>query len=115
MAQRHAGLDDEPVLLDRLAVAKLLYVKPRSIKEYVKRGVLHPLRVPGGRKVLFPPGRAGRPRTRSAATAPLRRQQRTMAGHEERIDRHLRTGGIRSPQNRSATGYPAKIPSRRRV
>jgi hypothetical protein len=53
MAQRHAGLDDEPVLLDRLAVAKLLYVKPRSIKEYVKRGVLHPLRVPGGRKVLF--------------------------------------------------------------
>jgi len=53
MAQRHAGLDDEPVLLDRLAVAKLLYVKPRSIKEYVKRGVLHPLRVSGGRKVLF--------------------------------------------------------------
>jgi hypothetical protein len=53
MVQRHAGLDDEPVLLDRLAVAKLLYVKPRSIKEYVKRGVLQPLRVPGGRKVLF--------------------------------------------------------------
>jgi hypothetical protein len=44
---------DEPVLLDRLAVARLLYVKPRSIKEYVKRGVLKPLRVPGARKVLF--------------------------------------------------------------
>ena len=53
MAQHHPGLDDEPVLLDRLAVARLLYVKPRSIKEYVKRGVLHPLRVPGARKVLF--------------------------------------------------------------
>jgi hypothetical protein len=41
---------DEPVLLDRIGVAKLLYVKPRSIKEYIKRGVLQPLRVPGGRK-----------------------------------------------------------------
>ena len=44
---------DEPVLLDRIGVAKLLYVRPRSIKEYIKRGVLHPLRVPGGRKLLF--------------------------------------------------------------
>jgi hypothetical protein len=53
MAQPPERLEDEPVLLDRLAVARLLYVKPRSIKEYVKRGVLHPLRVPGARKVLF--------------------------------------------------------------
>jgi hypothetical protein len=71
MAQHHAGLEDEPVLLDRLAVAKLLYVKPRSIKEYVKRGVLHPLRVPGGRKVLFD-RRAVLAVLESAAPPPLR-------------------------------------------
>ena len=54
MAQRHhADLDNEPVLLDRLAVARLLYIKPRSVKEYIKRGVLQPLRVPGGHKILF--------------------------------------------------------------
>jgi hypothetical protein len=44
---------DEPVLLDRIGVAKFLYVKPRSIKEYIRRGVLKPLRVPGGRRLLF--------------------------------------------------------------
>jgi hypothetical protein len=53
MAQRHTGLDDEPVLLDRLAVARLLYVKPRSIKEYIRRGTLKPLRLPGTRRILF--------------------------------------------------------------
>jgi helix-turn-helix protein len=53
MAQQPESLNDEPVLLDRIAVAKLLYVKPRSIMEYIRRGVLQPLRVPGGRKVLF--------------------------------------------------------------
>jgi hypothetical protein len=44
---------DEPILLDRIGVAQLLCVKPRSIKEYIKRGVLKPLRVPGGHKILF--------------------------------------------------------------
>jgi hypothetical protein len=53
MAQRPERLEDEPVLLDRIDVAKLLYVKPRSIKEYIKRGVLQPPRFPGGRKILF--------------------------------------------------------------
>jgi hypothetical protein len=45
--------DGGAILLDRLGVAKLLCVRPRSVREYVKRGVLVPLRVPGGRKLLF--------------------------------------------------------------
>jgi hypothetical protein len=40
-------------LLDRVGVARLLCVRPRSVKEYIKRGILQPLRVPGGRKLLF--------------------------------------------------------------
>jgi hypothetical protein len=57
MAEPRDGDDERdgesPVLLDRRGVAKLLYIKPRSVQEYIKRGVLKPLRVPGGRKLLF--------------------------------------------------------------
>jgi hypothetical protein len=59
MTERRSGgrqvdaADDSAVLLDRLGVAKLLSIKPRSVREYIKRGVLRPLRVPGGRKLLF--------------------------------------------------------------
>jgi hypothetical protein len=45
--------DDSAILLDRLGVAKLLCVRPGSVREYIRRGVLVPLRVPGGRKLLF--------------------------------------------------------------
>jgi hypothetical protein len=44
---------DSAILLDRLGVAKLLCVRPRSVREYIRRGILVPLRVPGGRKLLF--------------------------------------------------------------
>jgi hypothetical protein len=45
--------DDNAILLDRLGVAKLLCVRPRSVREYIRRGILRPLKVPGGRKLLF--------------------------------------------------------------
>ena len=43
----------EPALLTRAEAAKFLALSPRSIDELTRRGELHPIRIPGLRRVAF--------------------------------------------------------------
>ena len=43
----------EPALLTRAEAAKFLALSPRSLDELSRRGDLHPIRIPGLRRVAF--------------------------------------------------------------
>jgi excisionase family DNA binding protein len=50
--------DDIPQLLTLLAVAKLLSVSPHTIRAFVRKGKLRPVRI--CRRLLFDPGEVAR-------------------------------------------------------